>query len=75
MSSETKEIIGLVIMLGGFILTYVPLAVLIESKWPSDSKVRLGNFGPIPKRAGIFFFVWLAVYLYLFSLIATSFFF
>lgn len=72
MSTSVNEIIGLIIFIAGFMLTFIVLARLIESKWPSKNRIKFGNFGLVPKHTGIFFFIWLAIYLYLFSLIYTK---
>lgn len=72
MSTSVNEIIVLLIFIGGFVLTFVFLAQIIESKWPSKDRVRFGNFGLVRKHTVIFVFIWLAIYLYLFSLIYTK---
>ena len=70
--STKNEVIGLIVLFGGFFITFFLLVRFIESKWPSKSKVQFGRFGLLPKHTGIFFFIWLAIYLYLFSLITTT---
>jgi intracellular septation protein A len=67
-SDEIKEWISIAVFVGGFLISCIALITVIESRWPSSTHVQFGRFGPMPRRAAIVFFLWLAIYIYIWSL-------
>ena len=69
-----KELIAMLVWFAGFFLSYVILFRIIDSRWSTETKVKFGNFGLMPKHGAILFVVWLAVYLFLSGVIVRNFF-
>jgi len=55
----------------GFFITYALLVGFVETRWPSQEKVRFGNYGLVPKKTAYLFPFWLGVYIYVSALIFT----
>jgi hypothetical protein len=66
-----SEALSMILFLGGFFITYAGLVALIERQWPSKDKMQIGRLGLVPTKAGILFFVWLAIWCLIAGFIAS----
>jgi hypothetical protein len=60
--STLQEMLYLGLFFGGFLLSFAKISKLIEKRWPSQKQVQFGNFGLIPSKTGLFFFIWIPIY-------------
>lgn len=71
-AGSTKETLGWSIGALGFFMSYGALVGFVETRWPSRTKIRVGNYGLWPQKTAILFFVWLPIYFFLAGLIAIQ---
>jgi hypothetical protein len=73
MSGETRELLGSIIWIAGYIASFYLIARVVAIRWPPKKTVRFGPYRRIPMFTVPLLIVWWFVYPYLVRLLTRLF--